>query len=314
MHKTDKETDERYMRRALQLASYGAGHVSPNPMVGAVIVSPDGRIIGEGYHRKCGEAHAEVNAMRSVRPEEEALIPSSTMYVTLEPCSHYGKTPPCAVMLCERLIRRVVTGIGDPNPRVSGRGVRMLREAGIEVTENCLEEECREINIRFITAQTLHRPWILLKWAETEEGHMAADDGSPIPISSPLTKTLMHSERAMCDAIMAGTGTLLSDNPSLTTRLWPGESPRPVIFDSPRLSDRATRNRLNIFRRDPIILDPQTDLEENMRILLELHGVTSLMVEGGRTLLDSFMSRGLYDRIRTERVLKFLKKHFLMYL
>ena len=302
------------MRRALQLASYGARHVSPNPMVGAVIVSPDGRIIGEGYHRKCGEAHAEVNAMRSVRPEDEALIPSSTMYVTLEPCSHYGKTPPCAAMLCERRIRRVVTGIGDPNPRVSGRGVRMLREAGIEVTENCLEKECREINMRFITAQTLHRPWILLIWAETEEGRMAADDGAPISISSPLTKALMHSERAMCDAIMVGTGTLLSDNPSLTTRLWPGESPRPVIFDSPRLSDPATRSRLDVFRRDPIILDPHTDLEENMHILFERHGITSLMVEGGRTLLDSFMSRGLYDRIRTELLLKFLKKHFLMYL
>lgn len=314
MDHQQQTTDERYMRRALQLAAYGAGHVSPNPMVGAVIVAPGGRIIGEGYHRRYGEAHAEVNAMRSVAPSDSGLISESTVYVTLEPCSHYGKTPPCAAMLCERGVRRVVIGTGDPNPRVCGRGTAMLRAAGIEVSEHCLEAECREINVRFFTAHTLRRPWILLKWAETSDGSMAGKDGSPIAISSPLTLSLMHAERAMCDAILTGTNTLLSDNPELTTRLWPGHSPRPVVFDSPRLRAANTHRHLKVFDRDPIILDPATDLESNMRLLFEDHGITSLMVEGGRTLLDSFISRQLYDRIRTERVLKFLKKHFLMYL
>lgn len=285
------------MRRALSLAALGAGHVSPNPMVGAVIVAPGGRIIGEGFHRRFGEAHAEVNAMRSVAAQDLPLISRSTIYVTLEPCSHYGKTPPCAAMLCERHVHRVVIGAGDPNPRVSGRGIAMLREAGIEVTENCLSEECLAINEPFFTAQTLRRPWILLKWAETASGCMAAPDGSPIAISSPLTLALMHRERAMCDAIMAGTNTLLSDNPTLTNRLWPGNSPRPVAFSSPRL-----RDDLNVMKRDPIILDPAKDLEENMHLLFTEYGVSSLMVEGGRTLLDSFISRNLYDRIRVEKL------------
>lgn len=293
--------DEVYMMRALELARYGAGHVSPNPMVGAVIVAPDGGIIGEGFHRKFGEGHAEVNAMSSVNTEDLKLIPECTMYVTLEPCSHYGKTPPCAKMLCDKGIRRVVIGTGDPNPKVAGRGVSMLREAGIEVTENCLQEECLRINERFFTAQTKRRPWILLKWAETAEGKMAADDGSPIQISTPLTQVLMHEERAKCDAIMVGTNTLLTDNPSLTTRFAPGNSPRPVIFESERLRDPGVREQLKIFRRDPILLDPARPLEENMRLLFEQYGISSLMVEGGRTLIESFKREGLYDRIRIER-------------
>lgn len=289
------------MARALELARYGAGHVSPNPMVGAVIVAPDGRIIGEGFHRKFGEGHAEVNAMASVKADDMALIPESTMYVTLEPCSHYGKTPPCAKMLCDKGIKRVVVGTGDPNPRVAGRGVRMLREAGIEVTENCLQEECLRINERFFTAQTKRRPWILLKWAETADGKMAADDGSPIQISTPLTQTLMHIERAKCDGIMVGTDTLLIDNPTLTTRLAAGNSPRPVIFESERIKDLDVRAQLKIFRRDPILLDPKLPLEENMKILFEQYGLTSLMVEGGRKLRNSFLKAGLYDRIRIEK-------------
>jgi diaminohydroxyphosphoribosylaminopyrimidine deaminase/5-amino-6-(5-phosphoribosylamino)uracil reductase len=293
-------TDEKYMRRALQLAANGAGHTSPNPMVGAVIVSPDGRIIGEGWHRKCGEAHAEVNAMRSVADCDRYLIPESTMYVTLEPCSHYGKTPPCAKMLCEHHIRRVVVGTGDPNPKVAGRGIGMLREAGIEVTEDCLRDECRAINVRFFTSQIHKRPWILLKWAETSTGAMANPDGTPLAISTPLTSAFMHRERSMCDAIMVGTGTLLSDNPALTNRLWPGNSPRPVLFRSARLEDPEVRERLKVFGRDPIVLDPGKSLEENMHLLFSEHGVTSLMVEGGRTLLDSFLQAGLYDRIRVE--------------
>ena len=293
--------DERYMTRALQLAACGAGHVSPNPMVGAVIVAPGGRIIGEGYHRRYGEAHAEVNAMASVAASDLPLIARSTMYVTLEPCSHHGKTPPCAAMLCRRGIARVVIGTGDPNPMVSGRGVEMLRQAGIEVTEDCLRSDCRAINVRFFTAQTKRRPWILLKWAEDSRGRMSLPDGAPLRISTPLTSTLMHAERAQCDAILVGTGTLLADNPRLDTRLWPGRSPRPVVFRSPRLDAPETRRRLAVFSRDPIVLDPSMTLCDNMSLLFERHGVTSLMVEGGRTLIDSFITAGLYDRIRVEK-------------
>ncbi|MDE6006686.1 MAG: bifunctional diaminohydroxyphosphoribosylaminopyrimidine deaminase/5-amino-6-(5-phosphoribosylamino)uracil reductase RibD [Muribaculaceae bacterium] len=293
--------DERYMRRALDLASSGAGHVSPNPMVGAVIVAPDGRIIGEGFHRRYGEGHAEVNAIASVAEEDIPLLRESTIYVTLEPCSHYGKTPPCAKLLCDKGVKRCVIGTGDPNPKVAGRGIKMLRDAGIEVTENVLKEECLAINERFFTAQTQKRPWILLKWAENSDGSTNAPDGSPIAISSPATRALMHRERSLCDAIMVGTGTLLSDNPSLTTRHWPGKSPIPVIFSSERIENPEVRANLKIFNRRPIILDADIPLEENMKILFEHHGITSLMVEGGPTLIKSFIDAGLYDRIRTER-------------
>lgn len=295
------EKDERYMRRAIGLATRGAGHVSPNPMVGAVIVSEDGSIIGEGWHRMYGGPHAEVNAVRSVRETDRQLLRRSTIYVTLEPCSHYGKTPPCALLLRDTGFRRVVTGCGDPNPKVAGRGIAMLREAGIEVTEDCLRDECRALNIRFITAHTEKRPWILLKWAEDEHGAMSAPDGSPLQISSPVTATLMHRERSLCDAIMVGTGTLLGDNPQLCNRFWPGNSPRPVIFDSPRWHDEKIKEQLKVFDRDPIILDPSLPLEENMRRLFSEYGITSLMVEGGRRLLDSFIAAGLYDRTRIER-------------
>ncbi|MDE7180148.1 MAG: bifunctional diaminohydroxyphosphoribosylaminopyrimidine deaminase/5-amino-6-(5-phosphoribosylamino)uracil reductase RibD [Muribaculaceae bacterium] len=301
---TQQALDEKYMRRALYLARLGAGHVSPNPMVGALIAGPDGRIIGEGFHRRFGEGHAEVNAMASVKEEDLHLIQASTIYVTLEPCSHYGKTPPCAEMLCRQRVRRCVIGTGDPNPKVSGRGVRMMREAGIEVTEDVLRDECRALNKRFFTAQTKKRPWILLKWAEDDHGRMCMPDGTSLAISTPSTKALMHSERALCDAILVGTDTLLNDNPTLTTRLWPGRSPRPVVFDSPRLSDPAVRSRLKVFSREPIILDPVLPLEENMKILFKDYGITSLMVEGGRRLLDSFIRENLYDEMRVERVQK----------
>lgn len=290
--------DEQFMIRALELAAFGAGHVSPNPMVGAVVTAPDGRIIGEGFHRRYGEAHAEVNAIASVSEEELYLLKDATVYVTLEPCSHYGKTPPCAAMLCECGVKRVVIGTGDPNPKVAGRGINMLKQAGIRVTEHCLEDECRQINVRFFTAHEKKRPWIQLKWAEDVKGRMSADD-EPLTISTALTRALMHAQRAQCDAIMVGTNTLLSDNPSLTTRYWPGNSPRPVIFDSPGL--KGNEKQLQIFKRNPIILDRSKTLECNIRLLFEEYGITSLMVEGGRKLLDSFINAGLYDNIRIER-------------
>lgn len=293
------------MRRALQLARQGAGHVSPNPMVGAVIVSADGRIIGEGWHRAYGGPHAEVQAFRNVAPADEHLIPNATIYVTLEPCSHYGKTPPCAALLCSRHIRRAVIGCGDPNPKVAGRGIAMLRDAGIEVVENVLHDECYSLNKRFMTAHTLHRPWIQLKWAESADGFMAAanrNSSSPdggkytsAALSTPTGMVLMHRERSLCDAIIVGTDTMLTDRPSLTTRLWPGNSPRPVLFASPRLPQQ-----LKVGGREPIWLDRELPLAENMSMLFSDYGITSLMVEGGATLLSAFIGVGLYDEIRCE--------------
>lgn len=184
--------DEMMMRRALQLALNGAGDVSPNPMVGAVIVAPGGTIIGEGWHRRYGGAHAEVNAVRSVAADDEPLLPQSTIYVTLEPCSHHGKTPPCSLLLREKGFRRVAVGMVDPNPKVAGRGIRMLREAGAEVTTGILETECRRLNVRFITAQTLRRPWIQLKWAESADGYIAGHRGEERAIFSSPLLSLIH--------------------------------------------------------------------------------------------------------------------------
>lgn len=287
------------MRRALQLARLGAGHVSPNPMVGAVITAPDGRIIGEGWHRRYGSGHAEVNAVASVSEADRHLLPQSTIYVTLEPCSHYGKTPPCAKLLIDNRLHRVVVGASDPNPLVSGRGIRMLREAGIEVTEGVLADECHALNSRFMTAQTLGRPHITLKWAQSADGYMAASDSNgkqrPVQLSTPVTALDVHRLRSVSDAIMVGTDTVITDNPRLDTRLWPGRSPRPVLFASERLPEDSA-----VMQRAPILLDPARPLADNMRSLWTDYGISSLMVEGGAKLLNSFIDAGLYDRIRVE--------------
>lgn len=217
-----------YMHRALQLASGGEGRTAPNPMVGAVIVA-EGRIIGEGFHHTYGGPHAEVNAVNSVSEADRHLLQKATIYVTLEPCSHYGKTPPCAKLIIDSHIPKVVVGAPDPNPLVAGRGIRMLREAGTEVTEGVLLEECLEINRRFMTAQTHGRPWILLKWAQSADGFMAAfnecGDSVPVKLSNPLSSVWMHRERAMVRAIMVGSNTLSIDNPRLDVRLWAGKIP-----------------------------------------------------------------------------------------
>ncbi len=294
------EFDEIMMRRALQLAVNGAGHVSPNPMVGAVITAPDGRIIGEGWHRLYGGPHAEVNAIRSVAATDMHLLKQSTIYVTLEPCSHYGKTPPCSLLLREKGFKRVVVGLVDPNPKVAGRGIAMLREAGSEVTVGILEGECRRLNARFITAQTKRRPWIQLKWAESTDGFIASPRGSErVVFSNSLSMTLMHRERAMADAILIGTDTLLDDNPSLTVRLWPGRNPVPVLFKSKRWA--STDTSFILLSHNPIILDPDIQLADNMHLLTERHGITSLMVEGGTRILQSFIDSRLYDEVRIER-------------
>ena len=305
--------DEKYMRRALQLARLGAGHTSPNPMVGAVIVGPDGTIIGEGWHRKCGEGHAEVNAVASVT--DASLLRDSTIYVTLEPCSHYGKTPPCARLLIERGIPRVVVGCLDPFVKVAGRGVAMLREAGVEVTVGVLERECCELNRRFMTAHTVGRPWVQLKWAQTADGYIALppDAGeNPLHMSTPVTMRLMHRQRALCDAIVVGAATARIDNPSLTTRQWPGRSPLRVVL-SRNLSIPDNLNLLTdglptiVYNsvKDEVCgavqyvkmdtTSPQSWLEDLYR-----RGVTSVMVEGGTQVLQGLIAAGTWDEARIE--------------
>lgn len=290
--------DIKYMSRALQLARFGAGHASPNPMVGAVLVA-NGNIIGEGWHRKCGCPHAEVNAIASVKAEHKHLIAQSTLYVTLEPCSHYGKTPPCAKLIIEKNIPEVVVATNDPFPAVAGRGIQMLRQAGVNVIENVLQKEAINLNKRFFTAHILHRPFILLKWAQSGNEQIATTDISgnhhPIAISTPLSTIFMHRQRAMSDAILVGTNTIISDNPSLTCRLHPGDDPTPVIFDSSRLPHSA-----KIVNKNHILLNGDKSLKENMEYLYSEHGITSLLVEGGANTLQSFIDADLFDEIRIE--------------
>lgn len=272
------ELDAVYMRRALQLSKGGEGRVAPNPMVGAVVVAR-GRIIGEGYHRTYGGPHAEVNAISSVKESDRRLLKESTIYVTLEPCSHYGKTPPCAKLIIDSGIPRVVVGAPDPNPLVAGRGTAMLRHEGIEVIEGVMLAECMELNRRFMTAQTHDRPWIQLKWAQSADGFIAAfdDKANPVPakLSNDLSSVWMHRERASAQAILVGSNTLATDHPRLDVRFWAGKNP---------------------LRVDPALAH---DLP-GMLSQLKREGIHSLMVEGGAKMLNSFIDANLFDEIRVE--------------
>lgn len=295
------DSDRRYMRRALQLAASGRGHTSPNPMVGAVIVAPDGRIIGEGWHRRFGQAHAEVNAVRSVKDSDRALLPQSTIYVTLEPCSHYGKTPPCARLLTDIGIGRVVIAAGDPNPQVSGRGVAMLRQAGIQVDEGLLAAEAWELNRLFMTAHTLHRPFVTLKWAQSADGFMdvrRSPDCTAARFSTPLSAQLVHFRRASHDAIAVGAGTVIADRPALTVRLIEGRSPRVVVFDR---SSHLENIDAEILKHDnTIIINTRRPLKDTLGSLYADYGITSLLVEGGPSLLKQFINSGLWDEAYVE--------------
>ena len=289
------------MERCLQLARCGEYGAAPNPMVGAVIVHK-GRIIGEGYHHHCGGPHAEVNAIRSVKQPE--LLPQSILYVSLEPCAHYGKTPPCADLIIENRIPRIVVGTLDPFAKVNGLGIKRLREAGAEVTVGVMEKECLALNERFITFHQKKRPWILLKWAQSHDGFIAREDGTSVTFSTPETQVLVHRLRANSKAIMIGTRTSRVDNPKLTARLWPGPNPLRVTIDRRNILP----DDLNIKNSEAETVIYQTgDLRE---ILCDLHqrNVQSLMVEGGRQLLQSFIDEGLWDKIRVEISPIMLKK------
>ncbi|MBR5118257.1 MAG: bifunctional diaminohydroxyphosphoribosylaminopyrimidine deaminase/5-amino-6-(5-phosphoribosylamino)uracil reductase RibD [Muribaculaceae bacterium] len=308
--------DEKYMLRALQLARQGGGHASPNPMVGAVVVH-EGKIIGEGFHRLCGKAHAEVNAIASVH--NQSLLPASTIFVTLEPCSHYGKTPPCAKLLIEKNIKRVVVGTLDPFEKVSGRGVAILREAGIEVDVGVLERECRELNKRFFTAHTTGLPWVLLKWAQSADGFLANEIGA-IKFCTPLTQALMHRERSMVDVIIVGANTVRVDNPSLTVRHWSGSSPLRVVLDR-HLSIPPSLRLLNDGSKTLIYNDKKEGIEGNVEWvklntsephgwLCDLYhrGITSVMVEGGANVLQQMLDAGTWNELRIEIAPIFLEK------
>ena len=268
--------DEKYMARCLQLARHGELTTAPNPMVGAVIVHK-GRILGEGWHRRYGGPHAEVNAVCSVRPENEVLLPESTIYVSLEPCNHWGKTPPCAELLKEKGFRRVVVGCLDPNEKVSGRGIQLLREAGAEVVVGVLEAECRWLNRKFMTQHTLHRPYITLKWAESADGFIdrhrqSRADGPAVHFSTPWTQMLVHRLRATHEAILVGRRTWELDEPSLTTRFWPGKSPERLVLSA-----------------------SGAPLAESIK------HYQSLLVEGGAQTLQSFIDADLWDEMYIER-------------
>lgn len=287
------EIDEKYMKRCIQLAQCGEFGAAPNPMVGAVIVHKD-RIIGEGFHRRRGGPHAEVNAVRSVKNPE--LLRDSTIYCSLEPCSHYGKTPPCADLIIEKGIPRVVVGCQDPFAKVDGQGIRKMREAGIEVAVGVLEQECLELNKRFITYQTKKRPWIQLKWAQSADGFLARADGTPVQFSTPLTQVLVHRLRAYTKAIMVGTNTVLTDNPTLTTRLWDGPNPLRATIDSKGILPAGLHLRDG---QAETVIYQTGDLREILHDLY-LREKQTLMVEGGARLLQSFLDEGLWDELRIE--------------
>lgn len=290
------EFDVSMMRRALQLAMSGRGFVSPNPMVGAVIVNESGMIVGEGWHRRFGEAHAEVNAV-SMAKDNGADLGSCDIYVTLEPCAHFGKTPPCARLLAECGFRKVIVGCADPFPEVSGRGIALLRDAGIEVVCDVLRGECEKLNERFFFAHRHRRPWVELKWAQSSDGYMAGAGGKAATYSTAVTKTLMHKERSGFDAILAGTGTIVCDDPALTVRLWPHRRLRPVVLGSTHLPGDAQV----LSNPDLILADSSVPLGVMLAKLYEDHGVTSLMVEGGARLLSSFMAdNSLWQEARVE--------------
>ena len=313
-------TDEFYMRRCLQLASCGAGSTSPNPMVGAVIVC-DGRIIGEGYHIRAGEPHAEVNAVNSVKNTDRQLLSRSTMYVSLEPCSHYGKTPPCADLIISCKIPRVVIAITDTNSQVNGVGIARLRAAGVDVAVGVLRDKAFGLNRNFFTFHNDNRPFIIIKWAESADGFIdVLRESSSVPslkISTPLSQAVVHKIRSRCDAILVGRRTALLDNPSLDARYWGGRSPLRLVIDK----EGTLPSTLKIFDGtlptllftqseqvgkfhegvELVVLDFSCNILPQILSCLHSRKVGSLLVEGGATLLQSFIDASLWDVARVER-------------
>lgn len=303
-----------YMKRCLQLAALGAGKVAPNPMVGSVLVYQD-RIIGEGYHEQYGKAHAEVNCLASVKEENRLYIPDSTLYVSLEPCAHFGKTPPCADLIIRNGIRKVVIAIRDPFDAVDGKGIEKLQQAGVEVVLGIEQEAARELNKRFLTFHETHRPYIVLKWAESRNGAIATKDKKPASISSAQTNRLVHQWRAEEAAILVGATTALMDDPSLTVRWVAGKNPVRLLID-PELKVPGT-NRLFSGEAPTVVynyhqsaqkegiewvqLDRQTPLLDQLLEDIYKRQLLSLLVEGGSKTHEAFLAAGYWNEIRRIR-------------
>jgi diaminohydroxyphosphoribosylaminopyrimidine deaminase/5-amino-6-(5-phosphoribosylamino)uracil reductase len=310
------------MHRCLELARLGAGRVAPNPMVGAVLVYED-KIIGEGYHQQYGKAHAEPNCIASVKNEHKHLIAQSTLYVSLEPCAHFGKTPPCADLIVEMKIPKVVIGCRDPFVEVNGKGIEKLKAAGVEVELGVLENECKELNKRFFTFHTKHRPYVILKWAQTLDGKIANEDYSRIRISNEHTNRIVHQWRSEEMAIAVGTNTALFDDPELTTRLSPGRNPIRIVVDmdlrlpaSLKLFDSKTPtivfntrqhsqplekisiNELNGLGVGYYQVTEDVSLVHQIMNALYHMNIQSVLVEGGSYLLQSFIDEGIWDEAR----------------
>lgn len=299
--------DELYMRRCLELAQKGINQAAPNPMVGAVLVYQN-RIIGEGWHEVYGQAHAEVNCLNSVAPEDRVLIRESRLYVSLEPCSHFGKTPPCCDRIITEGIREVIVGCQDSFAAVSGKGIRKMKNAGIVVRVGVLEKECRELNKRFFTVQEKKRSYIILKWAETADGFITAEDGFPLQISGWIQQRLVHKMRYQESAVLVGYQTALHDNPRLNNRLWmEGQQPLRILIDFENslpgnLLLKTDGRPTLIFNghkegTEGSIVWRRIQNTENIpqQVITALSDINSLIVEGGAKTLQAFINAGLWD-------------------
>ena len=314
--------DERYMHRCIELARKGAGSVAPNPMVGAVLVH-DGKIIGEGWHQQYGEAHAEVNCIRqAIQNGQTGLIPHSTLYVSLEPCVHFGKTPPCSDLIIQHQIQKVVIGCRDPFTEVDGKGIEKLKAAGVETVVEVLKDDCRELNKRFFTFHQQHRPYIILKWAQTVNAKVAplnppgggtlAAAHQRLHISNEFTNRLVHQWRSEEASILVGTNTAMLDDPQLTNRYWPGKQPVRLVLDKElRLpvtlklfNDDAKTIVFNHIKQHEDgniqyckISNEETVVQQIIHALYQLN-IQSVLVEGGTQLLQSFIDEGIWDEVR----------------
>jgi diaminohydroxyphosphoribosylaminopyrimidine deaminase / 5-amino-6-(5-phosphoribosylamino)uracil reductase len=316
------KTHEKYIKRCIELAKNGLGTTYPNPLVGSVIVYND-TIIGEGWHKKSGEAHAEVNAIHSVK--DQSLLTKATIYVSLEPCSHFGKTPPCSDLIIARKIPNVVIGTIDPNNKVAGNGIKKLIEAGKKVTIGILEEECYELNKRFFTFHNKKRPYIILKWAESGDGFIAPiskEKQEPVWLSNTFSRQLVHKWRSEEQAILVGTQTVLEDNPKLDARDWSGNNPIRIVLDKSgkinsnyNVADGKIKtifiteqeNFTTIDKRifENVIFDNL--LPQKITSILFQHEIQSVIIEGGKQTIQTFIDANLWDEARVFKSKTILK-------
>ncbi len=295
--------DKKFMRRCIELAKKGLGYTYPNPLVGCVIVH-NGKIISEGWHKKAGNAHAEVEAIEKIK--DKSILKEATLYVNLEPCNHYGKTPPCSALILKMKIPRVVIGTVDYNEQVFHQGIKKLEKNGCNVKTGLLEKECIELNLRFFTFHQKKRPYIILKWAESKDGFLAPKDPSEkYWLTNTLSKQMVHQWRSEEQAIMIGVRTAILDNPRLDTRLWHGNNPIPVIIDSKHklsneqflFANKKSNNLLTIPKKQIANKQAKLDLKDLINYLHE-NKIQSVIIEGGAKTLDLFIKNNLWDEAR----------------